>query len=116
MDKENQVFYAPYKYTPYKLGEEKESKLSKKIGSYNCLYVNKGLHSFLSRKEGKVRVNERSIYTGSLNFLFPAVIPKGSLYYISHDKTEIVSTRLIVYPVKHKKVPKSASKEKRKIT
>lgn len=60
------------------------------------LEVDKGLHAY-------VKHPGNSWYYGKHNKVVKAIIPKGSLYLINHDNTEIVSDNLIFYNLNHVK-------------
>ena len=63
---------------------------------YTKLEVDEGLHAY-------VKHPKKSWYYGTVYKVVKAIIPKGSLYLINDDKTEIVSDNLIFYDLNHVK-------------
>lgn len=64
-------------------------------GTFWRVYINKGLHSYINEgSEQLCRSNGYSVRRQT----FPAIIPKGSKYFLDNERGEIVSDTLIVYP------------------
>lgn len=79
---------SPYQNYPYICGKKVKSRLNIKV-KWGEIIVEEGLHAYRLKKDA-------NYYSFSNDQVFPAIIPKGSKYFIGQDK-DIVSNQLIVY-------------------
>lgn len=89
--------HSPYQWYLYKLNElvtiDKFGIDYSRINT-KLFFIYEGLHSYISKelafKEQKswVPIENISVYEG--------IVPKGSEYYVSKDRTELVSNNLII--------------------
>ena len=80
---------SPYRGFAYNLGVKYDTDMESFNSPFgNGLYIDVGFHAFTSK---------RALLKSALpGIAFKCIIPKGSLYYISSCKKEIVSNSIII--------------------
>ena len=81
---------SPYRDFKYNLGVKYDTGMNSCNSQFtNGLYINVGFHAFTSKRA----LLKSSLKSG---VAFKCIIPKGSSYYISSCKKEIVSDSIII--------------------
>lgn len=91
-------YVSPFYNFKYKLNKVYKSRIELDVQTRNdVLTIEKGLHSFTNFQQAKCCYN-----IGKLNcepwFIFKAIIPKGSIYYVNEDR-EVVSNKLKIIEI-----------------
>ena len=86
---------SPYMNFVYDLDRLYETKFTKSKGcSGTGYYIYAGFHAYVSKKSASASDLDCSFST--YERVYKCIIPKGSTYYISSDKSEIVANKIII--------------------
>lgn len=87
-------YISPYRGFSYNLGIKYDTDMDFFTDPYDDgLYIDVGFHAFTS-KRALLKSNLKKYF--STGIVFKCIIPKGSSYYISSHKREIVSDSIII--------------------
>ena len=83
------IYNTPFIKTKVKIGETIKCSIPAIFGIFTKQIECSGVHSYSSERIAAQRLGDKQVIVKS-------IIPKGSLYYLSDDETEIASSQLIL--------------------
>ena len=83
------TYNTPFIKTKVKIGETIKCSIPAIFGIFTKHIEGSGVHSYISDLTAAQKLGDNHVIVKS-------IIPKGSLYYMSDDRTEIASSRLIL--------------------
>lgn len=89
--KNDTIGASPYRGQSWTAGKPKTARVNPHKRDHK---VDAGLHAFITVNSAKGRI--RRVFSGRGCKVFPAIIPKGSVFYYG-TRNDIVATELVVY-------------------
>lgn len=83
------IYNTPFIKTKVKIGETIKCSIPAIFGIFTKQIEGSGVHSYSSERIAAQKLGDNHVIVKS-------IIPKGSLYYMSDDETEIASSKLIL--------------------